>query len=151
MRSNKKAEFLSPFQVLVLEPSKVLQPAILCVSEEDQNRTVQLKHITTQKVRLPPAAQTDLHGWLFRLNKQKCTVTGRARNSPEVVTWSFSLAGVHGALLSLMGLCAFMQSNLLCHCVFVYEQTQAMFVLHPAERLTPVDVPSLCDSGSEVK
>lgn len=86
MQSNEKAEFLSPFQVLVLEPSKVLQPAILCVSEEDENRTVQLKHITTQKVRRPPATLTDLHGWLIRLDKQKCTVTGRARKSPEVVT-----------------------------------------------------------------
>lgn len=151
MRSNKKAEFLPPFQVLVLEPSKVLQPAILCVSEEDENRTVQLKHITTQKVRRPPAALTDLHGCLFRLNKQKCTVTGRARKSPEVITWSFSLAGVLRALLSLTGLCAFTQSNLLCQSVFVYEQTQVVFILHPAERLTPVDVPSLCDSGSEVK
>uniref|UniRef100_A0A674P9S4 mitogen-activated protein kinase kinase kinase n=1 Tax=Takifugu rubripes TaxID=31033 RepID=A0A674P9S4_TAKRU len=54
---NEKAEFLSPFQVLVLEPSKVLQPAILCVSEEDENRTVQLKHITTQK--------KGLHQWTF--------------------------------------------------------------------------------------
>ncbi|TNN02170.1 hypothetical protein fugu_009657 [Takifugu bimaculatus] len=43
--------------VLVLEPSKVLQPAILCVSEEDENRTVQLKHITTQK--------KGLHQWTF--------------------------------------------------------------------------------------
>lgn len=150
MRSNEKSEFLSPFQVLVLEPSKVLQPAILCVSEEDENRTVQLKHITTQKVLRPPAALTDLHGWLFRLNKQKCIVTGRARKSPKV-TLSFSLAGVLRALLSLTGLCAFTQSNLLCHCVFVYEQTQTVFILHPAERLTSVDVPSLCDSGSEVK
>lgn len=41
-------------QVLILEPSKVLQPAILCVSEEDENRTVQLKHITAQKVCRPP-------------------------------------------------------------------------------------------------
>uniref|UniRef100_A0A3Q1CH86 mitogen-activated protein kinase kinase kinase n=1 Tax=Amphiprion ocellaris TaxID=80972 RepID=A0A3Q1CH86_AMPOC len=35
--------------VLVLEPSKVLQPAIVCVSEEDESRTVQLKHVTTLK------------------------------------------------------------------------------------------------------
>ncbi|XP_074540112.1 mitogen-activated protein kinase kinase kinase 5 [Halichoeres trimaculatus] len=31
--------------VLILEPSKVLQPAIVCVSEEDDSCTVQLKHI----------------------------------------------------------------------------------------------------------
>uniref|UniRef100_A0A3Q1HX64 Protein kinase domain-containing protein n=1 Tax=Anabas testudineus TaxID=64144 RepID=A0A3Q1HX64_ANATE len=36
--------------VLILEPSKVLQPAIVCVSEEDENHTVQLKHVTPLKV-----------------------------------------------------------------------------------------------------
>uniref|UniRef100_A0A8C4EPD7 mitogen-activated protein kinase kinase kinase n=1 Tax=Dicentrarchus labrax TaxID=13489 RepID=A0A8C4EPD7_DICLA len=36
--------------VLVLEPSKLLQPAIVCVSEEDESRTVQLKHVTSLKV-----------------------------------------------------------------------------------------------------
>ncbi|TNN89086.1 Mitogen-activated protein kinase kinase kinase 5 [Liparis tanakae] len=35
--------------VLILEPSKVLQPAIVCVSEEDESRTVQLKHVTPLK------------------------------------------------------------------------------------------------------
>ncbi|KAG7475546.1 mitogen-activated protein kinase kinase kinase 5-like [Solea senegalensis] len=43
--------------VLVLEPSKVLQPAIVCVSEEDESRTVQLKHVTTLK--------KGLHQWTF--------------------------------------------------------------------------------------
>lgn len=38
------------FQVLVLEPSKVLQPAMVCVSQEDKNRTIQLKHVTPLKV-----------------------------------------------------------------------------------------------------
>ncbi|XP_073340974.1 mitogen-activated protein kinase kinase kinase 5 [Pagrus major] len=43
--------------VLVLEPSKLLQPAIVCVSEEDESRTVQLKHVTTFK--------KGLHQWTF--------------------------------------------------------------------------------------
>ncbi|XP_041649487.1 mitogen-activated protein kinase kinase kinase 5 [Cheilinus undulatus] len=43
--------------VLVLEPSKVLQPAIVCVSEEDESCTVQLKHITVLK--------KGLHQWTF--------------------------------------------------------------------------------------
>lgn len=42
-------------QVLILEPSKVLQPAIVCVSEEDESRTVQLKHVTPLKVCRPSA------------------------------------------------------------------------------------------------
>uniref|UniRef100_A0A671XKB2 mitogen-activated protein kinase kinase kinase n=1 Tax=Sparus aurata TaxID=8175 RepID=A0A671XKB2_SPAAU len=41
---------VAAFQVLVLEPSKLLQPAIVCVSEEDESRTVQLKHVTTVKI-----------------------------------------------------------------------------------------------------
>uniref|UniRef100_A0A4W5MG93 mitogen-activated protein kinase kinase kinase n=1 Tax=Hucho hucho TaxID=62062 RepID=A0A4W5MG93_9TELE len=36
--------------VLILEPTKVLQPTIVCVSEEDDSCTVQLKHITPLKV-----------------------------------------------------------------------------------------------------
>ncbi|KAL7394286.1 hypothetical protein ABVT39_023678 [Epinephelus coioides] len=43
--------------VLILEPSKVLQPAIVCVSEEDESRTVQLKHVTPLK--------KGLHQWTF--------------------------------------------------------------------------------------
>ncbi|KAM9852411.1 mitogen-activated protein kinase kinase kinase 5 [Aulostomus maculatus] len=43
--------------VLILEPSKVLQPAIVSVSEEDESRTVQLKHITPLK--------KGLHQWTF--------------------------------------------------------------------------------------
>ncbi|XP_026227916.1 mitogen-activated protein kinase kinase kinase 5 [Anabas testudineus] len=43
--------------VLILEPSKVLQPAIVCVSEEDENHTVQLKHVTPLK--------KGLHQWTF--------------------------------------------------------------------------------------
>ncbi|KAM9310595.1 mitogen-activated protein kinase kinase kinase 5 isoform 2-T2 [Pholidichthys leucotaenia] len=43
--------------VLILEPSKVLQPAIMCVSEEDESRTVQLKHVTPFK--------KGLHQWTF--------------------------------------------------------------------------------------
>lgn len=38
------------FQVLILEPSKVLQPAVVSVSEGDESRTVQLKHVTPFKV-----------------------------------------------------------------------------------------------------
>lgn len=43
--------------VLILEPSKVLQPAIVCVSEEDDSRTVQLKHVKPLK--------KGLHQWTF--------------------------------------------------------------------------------------
>ncbi|XP_018555490.1 mitogen-activated protein kinase kinase kinase 5 isoform X2 [Lates calcarifer] len=43
--------------VLILEPSKVFQPAIVCVSEEDESRTVQLKHVTPLK--------KGLHQWTF--------------------------------------------------------------------------------------
>ncbi|KAM8871129.1 mitogen-activated protein kinase kinase kinase 5 isoform 2-T2 [Spinachia spinachia] len=43
--------------VLILEPSKVLQPAIVCVSEGDQSRTVQLEHVTP--------LEKGLHQWTF--------------------------------------------------------------------------------------
>ncbi|XP_069559918.1 mitogen-activated protein kinase kinase kinase 5 isoform X2 [Brachyistius frenatus] len=46
--------------VLILEPSKVLQPAIVCVSEEDESRTVQLEHVTPLK--------KGLHQWTFPAN-----------------------------------------------------------------------------------
>uniref|UniRef100_A0A674DS21 mitogen-activated protein kinase kinase kinase n=1 Tax=Salmo trutta TaxID=8032 RepID=A0A674DS21_SALTR len=36
--------------VLILEPTKVLQPTIVCVSEEDDSCTVRLNHITPLKV-----------------------------------------------------------------------------------------------------
>lgn len=48
-------------QVLILEPSKILQPAVVCVSEEDEHRTVQLKHITPLKVCRPSATSRNLH------------------------------------------------------------------------------------------
>lgn len=52
----KRLEFSfdSLFQVLILEPGKVLQPAVVCVSEEDEHRTVQLEHVTPLKVCRPP-------------------------------------------------------------------------------------------------
>ncbi|XP_042345774.1 mitogen-activated protein kinase kinase kinase 5 isoform X2 [Plectropomus leopardus] len=43
--------------VLILEPSKVFQPAIVCVSEEDESHTLQLKHVTSLK--------KGLHQWTF--------------------------------------------------------------------------------------
>ncbi|KAI1894862.1 hypothetical protein AGOR_G00120120 [Albula goreensis] len=43
--------------VLILEPTKVFQPALVSVSEEDDSRTVQLKHITNNK--------KGLHQWTF--------------------------------------------------------------------------------------
>uniref|UniRef100_UPI003AAD996C mitogen-activated protein kinase kinase kinase 5 n=1 Tax=Centroberyx gerrardi TaxID=166262 RepID=UPI003AAD996C len=43
--------------VLILEPSKVFQPTIVCVSEEDESCTVQLKHVTLLK--------KGLHQWTF--------------------------------------------------------------------------------------
>uniref|UniRef100_A0A8C9XLL3 mitogen-activated protein kinase kinase kinase n=1 Tax=Sander lucioperca TaxID=283035 RepID=A0A8C9XLL3_SANLU len=46
--------------VLIVEPSKVLQPAIVCVSEEDESRTVQLEHVTPLKVCRPFSLRSDL-------------------------------------------------------------------------------------------
>ncbi|XP_015230026.1 PREDICTED: mitogen-activated protein kinase kinase kinase 5-like [Cyprinodon variegatus] len=46
--------------VLILEPSKVFQPSIVSVSEEDESRTVQLKHVTPLK--------KGLHQWTFPAN-----------------------------------------------------------------------------------
>ncbi|XP_034088807.1 mitogen-activated protein kinase kinase kinase 5 [Gymnodraco acuticeps] len=43
--------------VLIMEPSKILQPAIVCVSEEDDSCTVQLRHVTPLK--------KGLHQWTF--------------------------------------------------------------------------------------
>ncbi|XP_035264795.1 mitogen-activated protein kinase kinase kinase 5 isoform X2 [Anguilla anguilla] len=43
--------------VLVLEPTKEFQPALVSVSEEDDGRTVQIKHVTTHK--------KGLHEWTF--------------------------------------------------------------------------------------
>nr|XP_057908796.1 mitogen-activated protein kinase kinase kinase 5 isoform X1 [Doryrhamphus excisus] len=44
--------------VLILEPSKVLQPASVSVSDGDESCTVQLKHVT-------PFKQKGLHQWTF--------------------------------------------------------------------------------------
>lgn len=44
--------------MLILEPSKVLQPAVVSVDEEDVSRTVQLKHVTPLKV---PPLNTHTH------------------------------------------------------------------------------------------
>ncbi|KAL7887251.1 hypothetical protein AOLI_G00049720 [Acnodon oligacanthus] len=43
--------------VLILEPSKVFQPSIVKVNEEDESRTVQLRHVTPLK--------KGLHEWTF--------------------------------------------------------------------------------------
>ncbi|XP_072317039.1 mitogen-activated protein kinase kinase kinase 5 [Eucyclogobius newberryi] len=43
--------------VLILEPSKLLQPAIVCVNEEDESCTVQLEHVSPLK--------KGLHQWTF--------------------------------------------------------------------------------------
>ncbi|MEQ2298578.1 hypothetical protein AMECASPLE_006636 [Ameca splendens] len=43
--------------VLILEPSKVFQPSIVSISEEDESRTVQLQHVTPLK--------KGLHQWTF--------------------------------------------------------------------------------------
>uniref|UniRef100_A0A8B9JU67 mitogen-activated protein kinase kinase kinase n=1 Tax=Astyanax mexicanus TaxID=7994 RepID=A0A8B9JU67_ASTMX len=43
--------------VLILEPTKVFQPTIVSVNEEDQSRTVQLKHVNPLK--------KGLHKWTF--------------------------------------------------------------------------------------
>nr|XP_015204274.1 PREDICTED: mitogen-activated protein kinase kinase kinase 6 isoform X2 [Lepisosteus oculatus] len=44
--------------VLILEPSKVFQPAIVSLSEEEENRTVQLEHVS-------PTDKKGLHHWRF--------------------------------------------------------------------------------------
>uniref|UniRef100_A0A4W6C1E9 mitogen-activated protein kinase kinase kinase n=1 Tax=Lates calcarifer TaxID=8187 RepID=A0A4W6C1E9_LATCA len=57
--------------VLILEPSKVFQPAIVCVSEEDESRTVQLKHVTPLKVRI--ASKIDERScFLYALHAHSC-------------------------------------------------------------------------------
>ncbi|KAB5586332.1 hypothetical protein PHYPO_G00000380 [Pangasianodon hypophthalmus] len=43
--------------VLILEPTKIFQPSILSVCEEDKSRTVQLRHVTQ--------LQKGLHEWTF--------------------------------------------------------------------------------------
>uniref|UniRef100_A0A671SZC6 mitogen-activated protein kinase kinase kinase n=1 Tax=Sinocyclocheilus anshuiensis TaxID=1608454 RepID=A0A671SZC6_9TELE len=43
--------------VLILEPTKVFQPSIISVSEEDDSRTVQLRHVTP--------LEKGLHEWTF--------------------------------------------------------------------------------------
>uniref|UniRef100_A0AAY5JXD1 mitogen-activated protein kinase kinase kinase n=1 Tax=Esox lucius TaxID=8010 RepID=A0AAY5JXD1_ESOLU len=40
--------------ILILEPTKVFQPAVVCVSEEDDSRTVQLNHIAPVKCCVAP-------------------------------------------------------------------------------------------------
>ncbi|XP_022619973.1 mitogen-activated protein kinase kinase kinase 5-like [Seriola dumerili] len=57
LQSCKPTDSTDRCPVLILEPSKVLQPAIVCVSEEDESRTVQLKHVTPLK--------KGLHQWTF--------------------------------------------------------------------------------------
>ncbi|XP_038566796.1 mitogen-activated protein kinase kinase kinase 5 isoform X1 [Micropterus salmoides] len=57
LQSCKPTDCTSRCPVLILEPSKVLQPAIVSVSEEDESRTVQLKHIV-------PLTK-GLHQWTF--------------------------------------------------------------------------------------
>lgn len=37
-------------QVLILEPTKVFQPSMVSISEDDDSRTVQLRHVTKEKV-----------------------------------------------------------------------------------------------------
>ncbi|KAJ7985266.1 hypothetical protein DPEC_G00350290 [Dallia pectoralis] len=44
--------------ILILEPTKVFQPTVVCVSEEDESRTVQLNHIE-------PVKQGQKSQWIF--------------------------------------------------------------------------------------
>uniref|UniRef100_A0A8C6UR37 mitogen-activated protein kinase kinase kinase n=1 Tax=Neogobius melanostomus TaxID=47308 RepID=A0A8C6UR37_9GOBI len=44
--------------VLILEPSKLLQPAVVCVNEEDESCTVQLRHVSP--------LNKGLHQWTFQ-------------------------------------------------------------------------------------
>ncbi|XP_046882489.1 mitogen-activated protein kinase kinase kinase 5 isoform X2 [Hypomesus transpacificus] len=57
LQACKPSESTGRCPVLVMEPSKLLQPSIVCVSEEDDSCTVQLKHV------IPP--QKGLHQWTF--------------------------------------------------------------------------------------
>ncbi|XP_062322451.1 mitogen-activated protein kinase kinase kinase 5 isoform X2 [Osmerus eperlanus] len=57
LQACKPSESTGRCPVLVMEPSKLLQPSIVCVSEEDDSCTVQLKHVT------PP--KKGLHQWTF--------------------------------------------------------------------------------------
>ncbi|XP_029359416.1 mitogen-activated protein kinase kinase kinase 5 [Echeneis naucrates] len=57
LQSCKPTQCTDRCPVLILEPSKVLQPATVCVSEEDESRTVQLKHV--------PLLKKGLHQWTF--------------------------------------------------------------------------------------
>lgn len=60
VESKTRIQFFSLFQVLILEPSKFLQPAMVCVSEEIENRTVELKHVTPLKVCRLPSSHSSL-------------------------------------------------------------------------------------------
>lgn len=141
----RKLKFsVAAFQVLVLEPSKLLQPAIVCVSEEDESRTVQLKHVTTVKVcrpsnPIPPHThphtqpQTSLlsqHIFTstclphIMLNKLKSNRKNRRLAHfmiqwmfNQVSTWVCSLTDFHTCWLSLS----------LSGCI--YMQIKAVFVL----------------------
>uniref|UniRef100_A0AAQ6A5I7 mitogen-activated protein kinase kinase kinase n=1 Tax=Amphiprion ocellaris TaxID=80972 RepID=A0AAQ6A5I7_AMPOC len=68
------SEKLYRLKVLVLEPSKVLQPAIVCVSEEDESRTVQLKHVTTLKVCRSSNSRrlSDLNIFASKIDERSC-------------------------------------------------------------------------------
>ncbi|KAM6967985.1 mitogen-activated protein kinase kinase kinase 5 [Aplochiton taeniatus] len=57
LQACKPTESTARCPVLVLEPTKVLQPSIVSVSEEDDSQTIQLKHVTPLK--------KGLHEWTF--------------------------------------------------------------------------------------
>ncbi|XP_036072031.1 mitogen-activated protein kinase kinase kinase 5 isoform X2 [Oryzias melastigma] len=57
LESSKTTVSTDRCPVLILEPSKLLQPAIVSVSKEDESRTVHLKHVT--------AVKKGLHQWTF--------------------------------------------------------------------------------------
>ncbi|XP_043973999.1 mitogen-activated protein kinase kinase kinase 5 isoform X1 [Gambusia affinis] len=61
LQSCKPTVLTNHCPVLILEPSKVFQPSIVSVSEEDESRTVQLKHVTPLK--------KGLHQWTFPATK----------------------------------------------------------------------------------
>lgn len=75
--------WIAAFQVLILEPSKVLQPAIVCVSEEDESRTVQLKHVTPLKVcwSLYPPPQPPSYLMMFLSTRHSHRMQNELRNT----------------------------------------------------------------------
>lgn len=128
--------------MLILEPSKVLQPAIVCVSEEDQSRTVQLEHVTPLEV------------------CEHCVVHFLTRHTHPMQNKSFPITITLFFIIFFIGCVRSLASpsvekyDFIPH-YFLFPpsplgRVQHNMLLDSAERLTPVDFPGLCNSRSEV-